>query len=93
MTRSELTERLEQKHPEIGQQRLEAAVKHIMEKISTSLEKGDRVEIRGFGSFSLHQRPKRNGRNPKTGETVKIAAKSIPYFRAGKALRYSVDKT
>ena len=68
------------------------SVKLIIEKICQSLEKGDRVEIRGFGSFSLHYREARTGRNPKTGESVEVPAKSIPYFRAGKELRERVDE-
>lgn len=92
MTKLELIERLGQTHSELRTQQIEDAVKLILDKISYSLEKGDRVEIRGFGSFSLHQRATRNGRNPKTGAMVKIAAKSIPYFRAGKELRKKVDQ-
>lgn len=91
MTKSELIERLGRAHPNVKIQDLEETVKFILERISLTLEKGDRVEVRGFGSFSLHQRDKRNGRNPKTGEAVKIKAKSIPYFRAGKELRDAVD--
>ncbi len=92
MTKSELIERLSLKYENLRIQEVESAVKLIIDKISQSLEKGDRIEIRGFGSFSLHQRDKRNGRNPKTGEAVKVEAKSIPYFRAGKGLREDVDR-
>ena len=91
MTKSELIERLSMRYPTLRTQDVEEAVKLMIEKICQSLEKGDRVEIRGFGSFSLHYRDARTGRNPKTGESVKLPAKSIPYFRAGKELRERVD--
>lgn len=92
MTKSELIERLSMRHQEIRGQEIEDAVKLILERISQSLEKGDRVEIRGFGSFSLHFREGRTGRNPKTGESVEVPCKSIPYFRAGKELRERVNE-
>lgn len=91
MTKSELIERLAMRYPELRAQDVEESVKLMIEKICQSLEKGDRVEIRGFGSFSLHYREARIGRNPKTGESVEVPAKSIPYFRAGKELRERVD--
>ncbi|MBV7434923.1 integration host factor subunit beta [Cardiobacteriaceae bacterium TAE3-ERU3] len=91
MTKSELIERLAMRYPELRAQDVEETVKLMIEKICQSLEKGDRVEIRGFGSFSLHYREARVGRNPKTGESVEVPAKSIPYFRAGKELRERVD--
>ena len=91
MTKSELIERLAMRYPELRAQDVEETVKLMIEKICQSLEKGDRVEIRGFGSFSLHYREARIGRNPKTGESVEVPAKSIPYFRAGKELRERVD--
>lgn len=91
MTKSELIDRLCLRYPHLRSQDVEDAVKLIIEKICQSLEKGDRVEIRGFGSFSLHHRGARTGRNPKTGESVNVPAKSIPYFRAGKELRERVD--
>lgn len=91
MTKSELIERISLRYPELRAQDVEEAVKLMIEKICQSLEKGNRVEIRGFGSFSLHYREARVGRNPKTGESVDVPAKSIPYFRAGKELRERVD--
>lgn len=91
MTKSELIDRLCMRYPQLRSQDVEDTVKLIIEKICQSLEKGDRVEIRGFGSFSLHYREARTGRNPKTGESVCVPAKSIPYFRAGKELRERVD--
>ena len=92
MTKSELIERLCMRYPQLRSQDVEETVKLIIEKICQSLEKGDRVEIRGFGSFSLHYREARTGRNPKSGESVEVPAKSIPYFRAGKELRERVDE-
>lgn len=91
MTKSELIERMAMRYPDLRAQDVEEAVKLMIERICQSLEKGDRVEIRGFGSFSLHFREARVGRNPKTGESVQVPAKSIPYFRAGKELRERVD--
>ncbi|HHF2677207.1 TPA: integration host factor subunit beta, partial [Haemophilus influenzae] len=70
---------------------IENMVKDILEFISQSLENGNRVEIRGFGSFSLHHRQPRLGRNPKTGDSVNLSAKSVPYFKAGKELKARVD--
>ena len=92
MTKSELIDRLCMRYPQLRSQDVEEAVKLIIEKVCQSLEKGDRVEIRGFGSFSLHYREARTGRNPKTGDSVEVPSKSIPYFRAGKELRERVDK-
>ncbi|ABQ13284.1 integration host factor subunit beta [Dichelobacter nodosus] len=92
MTKSELIERLVMKYPQLRAQDVEDTVKLMIERICHTLEKGDRVEIRGFGSFSLHYRESRQGRNPKTGESVRVPAKSIPYFRAGKELRERVDE-
>ena len=92
MTKSELIERLSMKYGNLKIQEVEHSVRLIIDKICQSLEKGDRIEIRGFGSFSLHQRNQRNGRNPKTGEAVQVKDKSIPYFRAGKSLREDVDR-
>ena len=84
MTKSELIDRLCMRYPQLRSQDVEEACQ--------SLEKGDRVEIRGFGSFSLHYREARTGRNPKTGDSVEVPSKSIPYFRAGKELRERVDQ-
>lgn len=91
MNRSELIERLVMRHPQLRPHEVEEAVKHMLEKISASLAAGNRVEIRDFGSFSLHYREARTGRNPKTGSAVQVPPKYIPYFRAGKELRERVD--
>lgn len=91
MTKSELIEQLVQRHPALSVKDIENSVKELLEQITLTLEKGDRVEVRGFGSFSLHFRQPRIGRNPKTGEQVKLEAKSVPHFKAGKDLRIRVD--
>ena len=82
MTKSELIENLIQKNPTVPVKDVEIAVKEILEQMSYTLEKGDRIEVRGFGSFSLHFRQPRVGRNPKTGDQVKLDAKSVPHFKA-----------
>ncbi|HHF2115359.1 TPA: integration host factor subunit beta [Haemophilus influenzae] len=79
------------KQPTLPAKEIENMVKDILEFISQSLENGDRVEVRGFGSFSLHHRQPRLGRNPKTGDSVNLSAKSVPYFKAGKELKARVD--
>jgi len=91
MTKSELIELIsgEQKH--LPAKDVELAVKHVLELMSESLANGERIEIRGFGSFSLHYRPPRMGRNPKTGATVSLAGKHVPHFKPGKALRERVN--
>lgn len=91
MTKSELIEKLLAKQPTLPAKEIENMVKDILEFISQSLENGDRVEVRGFGSFSLHHRQPRLGRNPKTGDSVNLLAKSVPYFKAGKELKARVD--
>lgn len=80
MTKSELIEKLLAKQPTLPAKEIENMVKDILEFISQSLENGDRVEIRGFGSFSLHHRQPRLGRNPKTGDSVNLSAKSVPWM-------------
>ena len=70
---------------------VELGVKSILEQMSSSLSNGERIEIRGFGSFSLHHRAPRMGRNPKTGEAVALPGKHVPHFKPGKALRDRVD--
>lgn len=91
MTKSELMEKLSAKQPTLPAKEIENMVKDILEFISQSLENGDRVEVRGFGSFSLHHRQPRLGRNPKTGDSVNLSAKSVPSFKAGKELKARVD--
>lgn len=91
MTRSDLVEALAERFGQLGQRDAELAVKAILEAISEALIDGQRIEIRGFGSFSVNHRPSRTGRNPRSGESVEIPAKRVPHFKAGKALREAVD--
>ena len=91
MTKSELIESIARKQKHLPAKDVELAVKHVLELMSESLANGDRIEIRGFGSFSLHYRPPRMGRNPKTGDTVALAGKHVPHFKPGKDLRERVN--
>lgn len=91
MTRSELIQRLAEQFPKLTLKDIELTVRTILEQMSESLAKGNRAEIRGFGSFSLNHRPPRKGRNPKTGASVAIPAKYAPHFKPGKELRERVD--
>lgn len=91
MTKSELIEILAEKHPDLPLKEVEAAVKSIIDNMAETLANGERIEIRGFGSFSLHYRAPRVGRNPKTGESVNLEAKYVPHFKPGKELRERVD--
>jgi integration host factor subunit beta len=91
MTKSELIEQLIDKHPELSVKDVELAVKIMLEHMTETLSEGERIEIRGFGSFSLHYRAPRVGRNPKTGESVSLPAKFVPHFKPGKELREQVN--
>ena len=91
MTKSELIEILATKNSHLNHKDVELAVKSLLEQMSMSLATGQRIEIRGFGSFSLHYRPPRMGRNPKTGDSVALAAKYVPHFKPGKELRERVN--
>lgn len=91
MTKSELIEVLARQQPDLAVKDVEFAVKCIIEKMNQALSSGERIEIRGFGSFSLHLRPARLGRNPKTGESVSLSKKYVPHFKPGKELRDRVD--
>ena len=91
MTKSELIEQLIDKHPELSVKDVELAVKIMLEHMTETLSEGERIEIRGFGSFSLHYRAPRVGRNPKTGESVSLPAKFVPHFKPGKQLREQVN--
>ncbi|MEK6805410.1 MAG: integration host factor subunit beta [Pseudomonadota bacterium] len=92
MTKSGLIERLANQQTHLMHKDAELAVKLLLDEIGNSLAKQDRVEIRGFGSFSLHRRPARTGRNPKTGESVKIPEKRVPHFKPGKEMRERVNQ-
>ena len=91
MTKSELIERIAQGQTQLAYRDVELAVKSILEHMAQTLASGERIEIRGFGSFSLHFRPARVGRNPKSGEPVSLPAKFVPHFKPGKELRDRVD--
>ena len=91
MTRSELIDSLAARFPQLTAQDAEVAVKELLDALTGALIQGQRIEIRGFGSFSLKYRPPRTGRNPKTGEKVDVAAKYVPHFKPGKELRDRVD--
>ena len=91
MTKSELIERIVQKQPQLAHRDVELAVKTILDYMSEQLAGGRRIEIRGFGSFSLHYRRGRVGRNPKTGAPVSLPTKHVPHFKPGKKLRECVN--
>lgn len=91
MTKSELIERLAADQRHLSQADVDLAVRSIIDQMSATLASGDRIEIRGFGSFSLHFRPPRMGRNPKTGEAVALPGKHVPHFKPGKDLRERVN--
>ena len=91
MTRSDLVARLAERFAQLTQRDTEFAVKTILDAMSDALARGHRIEIRGFGSFSINRRPPRVGRNPRSGEQVIIPEKLVPHFKPGKALRESVD--
>jgi integration host factor subunit beta len=93
MTKSELIETLARKRSDLPYREVEEAVKILLEQMSESLSEGERIEIRGFGSFSLHFRPPRVGRNPKTGESVTLTGKYVPHFKPGKEMRERVNST
>ncbi len=91
MTRSDLVEKLASRFPQLTHRDTEYAVKAILDAMNDALVKGHRIEVRGFGSFSVNRRPPRTGRNPRSGESVEIPEKRVPHFKPGKALRESVD--
>ncbi len=91
MTKSELVEVIASKQSQLSGKDVELAVKTIIDHMSQALAEGERIEIRGFGSFSLHYRAPRVGRNPKTGESVNLPEKYVPHFKPGKDLREKVN--
>ncbi|HFC53814.1 MAG TPA: integration host factor subunit beta [Gammaproteobacteria bacterium] len=92
MTKSELIGQLaERMRNQLPEKDVELAVKTVLERMAQSLANGERIEVRGFGSFSLHYRPPRVGRNPKTGEAVPLSGKYVPHFKPGKELRERVN--
>ena len=92
MTRSDLVAQLADRFTQITARDTELAVKTVLDAMSDALARGHRIEIRGFGSFSISRRPPRVGRNPRSGEQVTIPEKLVPHFKPGKALREAVDK-
>jgi len=87
MIKSELVAKLAEANPHLFQRDVERIVSTVFDEITGALANGDRVELRGFGAFSVKRRPSRTGRNPRTGEPVEVEAKSVPFFKAGKELR------
>ena len=87
MIKSELVQRIAEHNPHLYQRDVENIVNAILDEIVAALARGDRVELRGFGAFSVKHRPARAGRNPRTGDTIRIQAAKVPKFRAGKALK------
>jgi integration host factor subunit beta len=91
ITKSEMIDMLAAEQPQLAYRDVELAVKGLLEHMADALAEGERIEVRGFGSFSLHYRPTRVGRNPKTGATVIVPDKHVPHFKPGKELRERVD--
>ncbi|MGF1456565.1 MAG: integration host factor subunit beta [Alphaproteobacteria bacterium] len=91
MIKSELVERLARSYPHLYQRDIERAVNRIFTEIAQALARGERVEIRGFGAFTVKHRDARTGRNPRTGDPVDVEAKAVPFFRAGKELREKLN--
>ena len=92
MTKSELIAKLAGRFPQLVAKDADYAVKMILDAMTAAIERGDRIEIRGFGSFALNYRPPRVGRNPKSGDKVQVPEKHVPHFKAGKELRERVDQ-
>jgi integration host factor subunit beta len=92
MTRSDLVEELAARFAQLTHRDAESAVKTILDAMGDALVRGNRIEIRGFGSFSVNRRPPRIGRNPRSGESVQVPEKRVPHFKPGKALREAVDE-
>ncbi|NQV98478.1 MAG: integration host factor subunit beta [Rhodospirillales bacterium] len=93
MTKSELIAKLANENPHLFQRDVERIVTTIFDEITNALAQGDRVELRGFGAFSIKERGSRVGRNPRTGEAVDVGEKFIPYFKTGKQLRERLNPT
>ncbi len=93
MTRSELIELISRRYPNLPQQDIELAIKTLLDRLGWALAEGRRIEIRGFGSFSLHYHRPRLGRNPKTGESVALPGRFVPHFKPGKSIRQEIEKS
>lgn len=92
MTKSSLIEKISEKVEGLSKKQVEVIIETIFDSVKEALEKGDKVEIRGFGNFRLRARNARNARNPKTGESVSVPPKKVPFFKVGKELREMVNK-
>jgi integration host factor subunit beta len=92
MTKSELIQRLAERNPHLYQRDVELIVSAIFDEISNALARGDRVELRGFGAFSVKRRDARVGRNPRTGDSVAVDEKHVPFFKTGKQLRERLNQ-
>ena len=92
MTKSELIQKLAEMNPHLYLRDVEKIVDTVFNEIADALARGDRVELRGFGAFSVKHRPARTGRNPRTGEHVSVAQKSVPFFKTGKEMRERLNK-
>jgi len=92
MTKSELIQRLVERNPHLYQRDVERIVSTVFDEIAAALSRGDRVELRGFGAFSVKRRGARMGRNPRTGESVQVGEKHIPFFKTGKELRERLNE-
>lgn len=92
MIKSELVMRIAEQNPHLYQRDVENIVNAVLETISDALARGDRVELRGFGAFSVKRRDARLGRNPRTGESVEVAEKAIPVFKTGKEMRVRLNR-
>jgi integration host factor subunit beta len=93
MIKSELVQRIATQNPHLYQRDVENIINAILGEVTTAMSKGDRVELRGFGAFSVKHRPARTGRNPRTGEHVSVAQKSVPFFKTGKEMRERLNRT
>ena len=92
MTRSDLVDELAARFSQLTHRDAEMAVKTVLDSMADALARGHRIEVRGFGSFTVNHRPARTGRNPRTGESVEIPERRVPHFKPGKALREAVDQ-
>ncbi len=91
MIKSELVAKLAAAHPHLLQKDAERIVSTVFDEITEALARGDRVELRGFGAFSVKRRPARTGRNPRTGDAVEVSEKAVPFFKTGKELRVKLN--
>ncbi|MEJ1157386.1 integration host factor subunit beta [Prosthecomicrobium sp. N25] len=87
MIKSELVQRLAERNPHLYQRDVEHIVNAVLDEVGNALMRGDRVELRGFGAFSVKNRPSRTGRNPRTGQKVAVTEKYVPFFKTGKEMR------